>query len=81
MPRVQLCAFDVLALNGEDLRKLPLSMRKTNLERLLRGLTLGTVSDKLAADDLLDRLGKNVSLKSVQGTRGEKWKASQGSGE
>ena len=34
---VQLCAFDVLAIEGEDLRKLPLSMRKTNLERLLRG--------------------------------------------
>src|SRR6201997_3465087 len=34
---VQLCAFDVLALDGEDLRDLPLSMRKTNLERLLRG--------------------------------------------
>jgi bifunctional non-homologous end joining protein LigD len=33
---VQLCAFDVLALDGEDLRELPLSMRKTNLERLLR---------------------------------------------
>jgi len=34
---VQLCAFDVLAMDGEDLRELPLSMRKTNLERLLRG--------------------------------------------
>jgi bifunctional non-homologous end joining protein LigD len=34
---VQLCAFDVLALDGEDPRSLPLSMRKTNLERLLRG--------------------------------------------
>jgi ATP-dependent DNA ligase len=34
---VQLCAFDVLALDGEDLRDLPLSMRKTNMERLLRG--------------------------------------------
>jgi ATP-dependent DNA ligase len=34
---VQLCAFDVLAMGGEDLRALPLSMRKTNLERLLRG--------------------------------------------
>jgi bifunctional non-homologous end joining protein LigD len=34
---VQFCAFDVLALDGEDLRNLPLSMRKTNLERLLRG--------------------------------------------
>ena len=32
---VQLYAFDILALGGEDLRGLPLSMRKTNLERLL----------------------------------------------
>jgi len=32
---VQLYAFDILALDGEDLRKLPLSMRKTNLDRLL----------------------------------------------
>ncbi|WP_442870031.1 ATP-dependent DNA ligase, partial [Bradyrhizobium sp. CCBAU 45389] len=34
---VQLYAFDVLALGGEDLRQLPLEMRKTNLARLLRG--------------------------------------------
>jgi ATP-dependent DNA ligase len=34
---VQLCAFDVLAMGGEDLRDLPLTMGKTNLERLLRG--------------------------------------------
>jgi ATP-dependent DNA ligase len=34
---VQLRAFDVLALDEEDLRALPLSIRKTNLERLLRG--------------------------------------------
>jgi ATP-dependent DNA ligase len=33
---VQLCAFDVLALDGEDLRNLPLSMRKANLARLPR---------------------------------------------
>jgi bifunctional non-homologous end joining protein LigD len=32
---VQLYAFDCLALDGDDLRRLPLSMRKTNLERLL----------------------------------------------
>jgi bifunctional non-homologous end joining protein LigD len=31
----QLYAFDILALNGEDLRGLPLSLRKTNLARLL----------------------------------------------
>jgi bifunctional non-homologous end joining protein LigD len=32
---VQLYAFDILALDGEDLRGLPLSLRKTNLARLL----------------------------------------------
>ena len=32
---VQLYAFDILALDGEDLRGLPLSMRKTNLALLL----------------------------------------------
>jgi bifunctional non-homologous end joining protein LigD len=32
---VQLYAFDILALDGDDLRSLPLSMRKTNLVRLL----------------------------------------------
>jgi bifunctional non-homologous end joining protein LigD len=30
---VQLYAFDILALNGDDLRSLPLSMRKAHLER------------------------------------------------
>jgi bifunctional non-homologous end joining protein LigD len=32
---VQLCAFDLLAIDGDDLRRLPLSMRKANLQRLL----------------------------------------------
>jgi hypothetical protein len=32
---VQLYAFDTLTLDGEDLRPLPLSLRKTNLARLL----------------------------------------------
>ena len=32
---VELYAFDILALDGDDLRRLPLSMRKTNLARLL----------------------------------------------
>jgi bifunctional non-homologous end joining protein LigD len=34
---VQLCAFDVLAVDGEDVRDLPLSIRKANLDRLFRG--------------------------------------------
>ena len=32
---VQLYAFDIMAMDGDDLRSLPLSMRKANLERLL----------------------------------------------
>jgi bifunctional non-homologous end joining protein LigD len=31
----ELLAFDILAMDGDDLRDLPLSMRKTNLQRLL----------------------------------------------
>jgi bifunctional non-homologous end joining protein LigD len=33
--RVQFCAFDLLVECDDDLRKLPLHLRKTNLERLL----------------------------------------------
>ena len=32
---IQLYAFDIIALDGDDLRKLPLHLRKTNLQRLL----------------------------------------------
>jgi ATP-dependent DNA ligase len=32
---VQLYAFDIMALDGDDLRPLPLSLRKTNLARLM----------------------------------------------
>ena len=32
---VQLCAFDCLVADGDDLRRLPLIMRKTNLARIL----------------------------------------------
>jgi bifunctional non-homologous end joining protein LigD len=32
---IQLYAFDILALDGDDLRKLPLHLRKTDLARLL----------------------------------------------
>ena len=32
---VQFCAFDILAEGGDDLRKVPLHLRKTSLDRLL----------------------------------------------
>jgi len=34
--QVHLCVFDVLAMDGYDVRDLPLSMRKVHLDRLLR---------------------------------------------
>jgi ATP-dependent DNA ligase len=40
---IQLYAFDILALDGDDLRKLPLHLRKTNLARLLAVLTASTL--------------------------------------
>jgi bifunctional non-homologous end joining protein LigD len=38
---VQLYAFDILALDGDDLRQLPLLLRNNNLAQLLRGRTQG----------------------------------------
>ena len=38
---VQLYAFDCLAFGGDDLRRLPLHLRKTNLMQLLRGRSQG----------------------------------------
>ena len=35
MTKRSLYAFDILALGGDGLRKLPLQLRKTNLDRLL----------------------------------------------
>ena len=37
----QLYAFDILALDGDDLRKLPLPLRKQKLARLLKRLRTG----------------------------------------
>jgi ATP-dependent DNA ligase len=34
---VQLYAFDILAMGGDDLRSLPLYLRKANLEQLYSG--------------------------------------------
>jgi ATP-dependent DNA ligase len=53
---VQFCAFDVLAMDGDDLRRLPLSMRKANLERLLarrpEGIFLGPFEQGEIGPDL-----------------------------
>jgi ATP-dependent DNA ligase len=45
---VQLYAFDILALDGDDLRKLPLHLRKTNLARLLAAAPTASTSRPLS---------------------------------
>ena len=66
---VQLCAFDVLAIDGDDLRDLPLSMRKANLERLLRGrpdgffinpFEQGAIGPRAACDMGLEGLSRSA---------------------
>jgi ATP-dependent DNA ligase len=49
---VQLCAFDILAEGSDDLRKLPLSMRKANHERLLLAGQRASSSIRLSAGKL-----------------------------
>jgi ATP-dependent DNA ligase len=56
---VQLYAFDVLALESEDLRKLPLTMRKANLARLLARRPEGIASPSITKE--LDRFRSAAS--------------------
>jgi ATP dependent DNA ligase domain len=46
-----LYAFDLLELNGEDLRPLPLAVRKARLARLLARKPLGIVSNEHSDED------------------------------
>jgi bifunctional non-homologous end joining protein LigD len=41
---VQLCAFDLLAMDGDDMRDLPLSMRRPILHGYWRGALKGSLS-------------------------------------
>ena len=59
---VQLCAFDVLAMDGDDLRRLPLSMRKANLARLLRGRPEGIFINPFEQGEI----GPDLFLKSLR---------------
>jgi ATP-dependent DNA ligase len=72
---VQLCTFDVLALDGDDLRKLPLSMRKTNLERLLRGRPDGIFINPFEAGAIgpdLFRAACGMGLEGIVSKRGDR---------
>jgi ATP-dependent DNA ligase len=64
---VQLCAFDILVEGGDDLRKLPLHLRKISLQRLLarrpEGIFVKSVGDWTGpiASRLPDGLGWSQS--------------------
>jgi bifunctional non-homologous end joining protein LigD len=82
---VQLCAFDVLAMDGEDLRSLDLSKRKTNLDRLLRGRpdgifvnpfesrAIGPYLFRAACDMGLEGLVSKRSDRPYRGGRSKDW--------
>jgi bifunctional non-homologous end joining protein LigD len=59
---VELLAFDILALDGDDLRDLPLSMRKANLQRLLArrpdGIFLSDFEQGEIGPDLFRKAGE-----------------------
>jgi ATP-dependent DNA ligase len=69
---VQLYAFDILALNGEDLRKLPLGLRKTNLARLLarrpEGIFVSDFEQGVIGPDLF-RAACNMGLEGLVSKR------------
>jgi bifunctional non-homologous end joining protein LigD len=50
-PDAMLYAFDLLELNGKDLRSLPLGERKAKLEKLLAGSTAGIVFNEHTDQD------------------------------
>ena len=69
---VQLYAFDILALDGDDLRDLPLSLRKTNLARLLArrpdGIFIAPFEQGEIGPDLL-RAACNMGLEGLVSKR------------
>jgi bifunctional non-homologous end joining protein LigD len=82
---VQLCAFDVLALDGDDLRELPLHLRKDKLDRVLarrpEGIfvnpyesgEIGPDLFRAACDMGLEGLVSKHRERSYQGGRSKHW--------
>jgi len=72
---VQLYAFDTLALDGDDLRDLPLTMRKTNLARLLArrpdGIFVAPFEQGEIGPDLF-RAARNMRLEGMVSKRSDR---------
>src|SRR5258707_7255574 len=64
---VQFYAFDILVSDGEDLRKLPLSMRKTNLARLLARRVDGIFLSDFEQGEIGPDLFRHACLLGLEG--------------
>jgi bifunctional non-homologous end joining protein LigD len=64
---VQLVAFDLLAVEGDDLRNLPLSMRKANLARLLARRPEGIFLSEFAQGEIGPDLFRKVCEFGLEG--------------
>ena len=64
---VQLYAFDMLVSDGDDLRKLPLSMRKTNLARLLARRVDGIFVSDFEQGEIGPDLFRHACLMGLEG--------------
>lgn len=68
----QFCAFDMLAEGADDLRMLPLSMRKSNLQRLLARRPEGVFVNPFERGELgpdLFRAACNMGLEGLVSKR------------
>jgi len=64
---VELHAFDCLVAEGDDLRKLPLSMRKTNLARLLARRVDGIHAASYEQGEIGPELFRHACLMGLEG--------------
>ena len=64
---VQFYAFDILAESGEDLRKVPLSMRKANLARLLTRRVDGIHMAPFEQGEIGPELFRHACLMGLEG--------------
>jgi ATP-dependent DNA ligase len=66
--KVQSYAFDMLVSDGEDLRRLPLSMRKTNLARLLARRVDGIFLSDFEQGEIGPDLFRHACMMGLEGT-------------
>src|SRR6201994_4875972 len=64
---VQLLAFDALAMDGDDLRDLPLSMRKANLARLLARRPDGIFTNSFEQGEIGPELFRHACMMGLEG--------------